>query len=229
MLDFQQKEVVMKEFLPVLQSCSLFTGIDSQELNAIIACLSPQVVSVKQDATILFEGDRAHLVGIVLSGGAQIISEDFYGNRNIVTHIGPGELFGETFACAGVSALPVSVIATCESKIMLLECHRILKSCANACGFHSRLIYNMLKVVATKNLVFHQKIEITSKRTTREKIMAYLMAQAKLHGSDSFTIPFDRQQLADYLSVERSAMSAQISQLQKDGIIECKKNYFKLL
>ena len=219
----------MKEFLPVLQSCSLFTGIDAQELNAIIACLSPQVVSVKQDATILFEGDRAHLVGIVLSGGAQIISEDFYGNRNIVTHIGPGELFGETFACAGVASLPVNVVATCESKIMLLECHRILTSCANACGFHSRLIYNMLKVVATKNLIFHQKIEITSKRTTREKIMAYLMAQAKLHGSDSFTIPFDRQQLADYLAVERSAMSAQISQLQKDGIIECKKNYFKLL
>ncbi len=219
----------MKEFLPVLQSCSLFTGIDAQELNAIIACLSPQVVSVKQDATILFEGDRAHLVGIVLSGGAQIISEDFYGNRNIVTHIGPGELFGETFACAGVASLPVNVVATCESKIMLLECHRILTSCANACGFHSRLIYNMLKVVATKNLVFHQKIEITSKRTTREKIMAYLMVQAKQHGSDSFTIPFDRQQLADYLAVERSAMSAQISQLQKDGIIECKKNYFKLL
>ena len=219
----------MKDFLPVLQSCSLFEGIKAEELSDILACLAPRIIDAKTNATILFEGDRAHLVGIVLSGGAQIISEDFYGNRNIVTHIGPGELFGETFACAGVASLPVNVVATCESKIMLLECHRILTSCANACGFHSRLIYNMLKVVATKNLIFHQKIEITSKRTTREKIMAYLMVQAKLHGSDSFTIPFDRQQLADYLAVERSAMSAQISQLQKDGIIKCRKNYFKLL
>ena len=155
--------------------------------------------------------------------------EDFYGNRSIVAHIAPSELFGETYACAGVSSLPVSVVADEDSRILLLDSRRIATCCSNACEFHNRVIYNLLRLVATKNLVYDQKIQITSQRTTREKLMAYLLNQAKLQGSNSFTIPYDRQGLADYLEVDRSGLSAEISKLRKEGVLESEKNHFTLL
>jgi len=138
-------------------------------------------------------------------------------------------LFGASFACAGVASYPVSAVAVEDSLVLLINSRRITATCCNACSFHNQMIYNMLKVVATNNLALNQKIEITSKRTTREKLMAYLLSQAKLHGSDQFTIPYDRQALADYLEVERSAMSAEISKLKKDGVIDCHKSNFILL
>ena len=111
---------------------------------------------------------------------------------------------------------------------MLIDCRRITTSCSNACGFHSQMIYNLLQSVAMRNLEFHQKLQIVSKRTTRDKLMAYLLSEAKRCGSKSFTIPFDRQELADYLGVERSAMSAELSKLQKDGILQTNRSQFTL-
>lgn len=131
--------------------------------------------------------------------------------------------------CAGGDKMPVSVMAIENSEIMLLDCKRIITTCSNSCQFHDQLIYNLMHIVARKNLMLNQKMEVLSKRTTREKIMTYLLYQAKQQDSSSFTIPYDRQGLVDYLSVERSAMSAEISKLRKEGILECKKNYFKLL
>ena len=171
----------------------------------------------------------ARYVGVVLAGQVQILQEDYYGNRSIVAYIGPGQLFGETYACAGVKALPVSVVADENSKLLLIDCYRITVSCSNACSFHSRIIHNMLYLVADKNLVYDQKLQIVSKRTTREKLMAYLMNQMKLKNSQEFTIPYDRQELADYLEVDRSGLSVQISQLRKEGILENRKNRFKIL
>lgn len=219
----------MKKYLPVLSRCALFSGMCQDDLLAMLGCLGARVATVKKNQLILREGDPANSVGIVLTGAAQIIKEDYYGNRSIVARIEPGELFGESFACAGVEALPVSVEATEDGQVMLIDCRRITVSCTNACAFHSRMIYNLLRVVASKNLLFNQKIEITSRRTTREKLMTYLLAQAKLHSSDSFAIPYDRQALADYLGVERSAMSTEIGKLRKEGIIECEKRRFRLL
>ena len=112
---------------------------------------------------------------------------------------------------------------------MLIDCRRITTSCTNACGFHNAMIYNLLQAVAKKNLEFHQKLAITAKRTTREKLMAYLLSQAKGAGSREFTISYDRQALADYLGVERSAMSAELSKLQKEGVLETTRSHFRLL
>lgn len=219
----------MEKYLPILTRCRLFAGLSDQDLSSILACLGARVTAVSKNQSILSEGDRAVFVGIVLSGSVQILKEDFYGNRSIVAVAEPGELFGETFACAGVTALPVSVVAVQDSQIMLIDCQRLTRSCSNACSFHNQLVLNLLQVVASKNLFFNQKLEILSKRTTRDKLMAYLTGQAKLRGSSSFTIPYDRQALADYLGVERSAMSAEISKLRKDGIIDSTKNRFTLL
>lgn len=219
----------MKEFLPVLAKCPLFDQIRPEELAPMLACLGARVSKYQKNQIMFEEGSPAKYVGIVLSGAAQIVREDYYGNRSIVARIEPTELFGESFACAGVTALPIRVVAAEDSEIMLIDCRRITVSCTKACSFHSQIVFNLLKVVATKNLVFNQKIEIISRRTTREKLMAYLFSQAKLHGSSSFTIPYDRQSLADYLGVDRSAMSVEISKLRKDGVISCEKSHFELL
>jgi len=219
----------MEKYLPVLSRCQLFAGLNDQDLIAILACLDAKISTVAKNNIVFAEGDRAVSVGIVLSGSVQIVKEDYYGNRSIVAIAQPGELFGETFACAGVDALPVSVVAVQDSRIMLIDCHRITRSCSNACAFHNQLVLNLLQVVASKNLIFNQKLEILSKRTTRDKLMAYLTGQAKLRGSCSFSIPYDRQALADYLGVERSAMSAEIGKLRKDGILSSHKNSFTLL
>lgn len=219
----------MERFFPVLENCPLFDGILPHDLSAMLSCLGTRVTRIRKNQIIFSEGDPANYVGIVLSGSARIVKEDFYGNRSIVARIEPAGLFGESFACAGVNTLPVSVIAAEDSEVMIIDCRRITHCCTNACEFHNRMIFNLLKVVATKNLAFNQKIDIISKRTTREKLMTYLMSQAKLHGSNTFTIPYDRQALADYLAVERSAMSAEISKLRKDGVILCEKSRFTLL
>ena len=179
--------------------------------------------------TILAEGNPAKYIGIVLSGSAQITQVDYYGNRSIVSGIEPGEVFGEAFACAEVPALPVAVVANEPSEIMLIDSNHILHTCSNHCGFHQQLIFNLMKDLAMKTILFHQKLEITSQRTTRDKLMTYLMMQAKKTGSNHFSIPFDRQELADYLEVERSGLSAEISKLRREGILESDKNEFILL
>ena len=138
------------------------------------------------------------------------------------------DLFGESFACAGLDPLPVSVVTAEECEYMCFDCRRLMTSCTNACSFHNQLIFNLLKVVAAKNLTFHQKIEITSKRTTRDKLLTYLQIQAKAARSSRFTIAYDRQELADYLEVDRSGLSVEISRLRKEGVIDCHKNNFTL-
>ncbi|MBE6036645.1 MAG: Crp/Fnr family transcriptional regulator [Clostridiales bacterium] len=219
----------MKEFLPVLRNCALFHQIADADLPAMMACLGARTLSFRKKETIFEEGEPARYVGIVLAGKVQILQVDYFGNRSIMTTAGPSELFGESFACAGVEALPVTAMAAEDSRVLLVDCLRIMHSCGNACGFHQQMIYNLMRVVAMKNLQFHQKMEITGKRTTREKLLAYLMAQAKTAGSSRFRIPFDRQELADYLQVDRSGLSAEISRLRKEGVLKSERSTFELL
>ena len=218
----------MEKYFSVLQSCDLFDGIAPADLPGMLACLGAETVKAKKGSAIFSEGDPARFVDILLEGAVQVVLDDYYGNRSILTQAAPGELIGESFACAGVTSLPVSMLATQDSTLLRIDCCRITRSCSNACEFHNRLILNLLQVVAAKNLTFHKKLEIISKRTTREKLMAYLIWQAKLQHSHSFTSPFDRQGLADYLGVERSAMSAELSKLRRDGVIDFDRSHFML-
>lgn len=219
----------MKEFYEIMRKCPLFDGIRMEDLSAMMGCIGGRVLSVAKGQPVWREGDPATHLGMVLAGAVHLVREDYFGNRSIVARVGPSELFGETYACAGIQSLPVSMVADEDSKVLLMDCRRITVSCSSACAFHSRIIFNLLRLVAEKNLVFDQKIQITSKRSTREKLMAYLLNQAKLQGSDRFTIPYDRQELADYLEVERSGLSAEISKLRKEGVLESDKRNFVLL
>lgn len=219
----------MKKYSEILRKCSLFDNIEDENLTALLGCLGARVKSFGKKETIMAEGDSTRDFGIVLSGSVQIMQLDYLGNRSIVSNIAPTQLFGEAFSCAGVSTMPLDVVASEPSEIMFIDCHRALHTCSNACEFHSRIIYNLMKSMATKNIIFHQKLQITSKRSTRKKLMAYLMLQSKKTGSKSFEIPFDRQELADYLEVDRSGLSAEISKLRKEGIIKSHKNRFQIL
>ena len=218
----------MEKFFDVLKTVTLFSDIEIQDIKSLLSCLSAKIEHFKAKEAIFLAGNKAEYVGIVLSGKVQIVKEDFYGNRNILDSAGKGQLFGEALACADLKILPVSVFSVEDCEIMLIDYRKIITTCSKACIFHSKLIYNMLHIISTKNIILNQKIEFISKRTTKEKLLAYLSSEAKKAGSNSFTIPFNRQELADFLSVDRSAMSAELCKLRDNGVVEFDKSKFVL-
>jgi CRP-like cAMP-binding protein len=218
----------MEHFFENLLHCPLFHGIEQSDLHSMIKCLDGKTITITKGSPVFMEGAPAQFVGVVLSGTVQVVREDYYGNRSVLTILQPGELFAEVFSFAGLKTMPVSVIAIKDSNVLLLDCKRVLTSCSNSCHFHSLLLKNLLQEMAQKNLVLSQKIRYMSQKTTKEKLMAYLLDQAKQHGSSEFTIQLDRQALADYLGVERSAMSAEISKLKRSGQIDTKGAWFCL-
>jgi len=229
MLKFQQTREDMKKYFKILRQCSLFDHIADEDLLPMLQCFKAKVEWFDKKYTIVAEGTPAKYIGIVLSGSAQSIRVDYFGNRSILSEVGVSEMFGESFACAEIAAVPVAVIANEPCEILLIDCHHILHTCSNHCGFHQQLIFNLMKELAVKNILFHQKIEVTSKRSTREKLIAYLLFQAKKAGSNCFDIPFNRQELADYLEVERSGLSAEISKLRREGVLTSDRQHFELL
>lgn len=213
---------------PVLSRCPLFAGISATELAALLDCLNARTVAMEKNQTIFWEGDSAQDMGIVLEGAVQVVRDDYYGNRTIVAQVEAGGLFAEAFACAGTPFFPVSVVASAAGAVMLLDCQRIMTVCGSSCVFHGRLVKNLLAIVANKTLQLNQKLELLSRRSIRERLMSYLLSCAKKADSSEFTIPYDRQQLANYLCVERSALSAEIGRLQKEGVLESRRRWFRL-
>lgn len=223
------KEIKMKNYFDILKKTALFGSFEDNELEKILICLQAKTKTYDKHEVIFEQGTHAKHLGIVLSGSIQINKIDYFGNKTIVAKVGQGKIFAESFACADTKSLPVNVISNEKSEIMLIECSKIISTCQNSCNFHNRLIYNLLHIVSDKNLLLNQKVEILSQRTTKEKLVVYLLDQAKENNSNEFTIPFDRQGLADFLSVERSAMAAEIGKLRDEGFLETNKSFFKLL
>ena len=219
----------MEKYFEILSASPLFAGISREELGLMMSCLGAKVVTADKGEPVFLEGDKAGFLGLVLEGSVQIVHDDYYGNRSVLTHADVGDIFAEAYACANVDTMPVSGYALHSSKVMFFACKKMLTVCANACRFHNQLVKNLLQVVAQKNLNLSRKIQFMSRKTTREKLMAYLSDCAKKAGNSEFTIPFDRQTLADFLGVERSAMSAELGKLQKDGILRTKGSNFCLL
>ena len=213
----------------ILLTCPLFAGIDRADLAAVLTCLDARKRTVARGGIILSEGEPAREVGILLAGRAQLFRTDYSGNRSIIASVAAGQLFAEAFACAGAEKLPISVAAEEDCDVLLLDCRRLTASCTKACAFHSRIIHNLLQIMAQKNILLHRRALITAGRTTRDKLLTYLMLQAKEAGRTDFRIPFDRQGLADYLEVDRSGLSAELSKLRREGVLDCRKNAFRLL
>lgn len=216
----------MEKYFEALSQCPLFAGIEKNDYHFMIECLKGKTVSVVKKNAVLLEGDAVRYVGVVLSGMLQVIREDFYGNRSVMTILRPGAIFCEAFVCAGIDTMPVSVVAYENSVVLLLDFESILTACSKDCSFQSRLVQNLLRGMARKNIDLTKKIRYMSQKTTKEKIMEYLLDQAKEQRSNEFVIPFNRQSLADYLGVERSAMSAELGRLKASGQIETHGSWF---
>ncbi len=219
----------MKKYFKILRKCPLFDCIQDENIIPMLNCLEAKVAEYKKNDIVFFEGEPAKHFGIILSGAVQIVRIDYYGNKSIVANLTAPHIFGETFSCANVKNIPVNVIASQDSQVMLIDAHRITSSCSNACDFHNQMVFNFLRIIATKNLMLNQKLEILSKRTTRQKLMTYLLSVAKQQNSNAFTIPYDRQALADYLEVDRSGLSCEIGKLRQEGILKSHKSEFVLL
>ncbi len=219
----------MKNFFSTIRKCRLFENISDENLITMLNCLGAKLEFFDRKHTIFREGMPAKHMGVILSGAAQMIEMDYYGNRSILSVIKPSEVVLEAFACAEMNQLPVTVVASEPSNVILLESSHMLHTCSNNCQFHQQLIFNLMKILANKAVVFHEKIEIISKRSTRDKLLAYLASEAKKADSNSFDIPFNRQELADFLEVDRSGLSNEISKLKSEGVIKNQKNRFTLL
>ena len=218
----------MKEFLPVLRSSVLLSGISEEELISMLACLDVKTKSYPKDSFLFHAGDTAESIGLVLSGTVLIIQEDVWGNRNIISKAAPGQTFAAAYACAPGSVMNVSVSAETPVTVMFLNVNRVMHTCPSACARHSRIILNLLGELAEKNLRFAEKLTHIGQRTTRAKLMSYFSAEAQRLGRCEFDIPFSRQQLADYLAVERSGLSLELGKMQREGILEFHKNHFIL-
>lgn len=219
---------IIINYYPILKKNKLFKSVDKEDIGNLLKCLSAKTKTYSKNDIIHMDGDNISYIGIILSGRVQIIKEDYFGNRTILSNLDEGEIFGEAFACANISKIPVTVISATESVILFIDYKRIITVCSSCCVFHLKLIGNMLNILATKNLMLNHKIDCLSKRTTRERLLTYLSFQSKKAESNSFTIPFNRQELADYLCVDRSAMSSELGKMRDEGILDFKKNKFTL-
>ena len=205
----------MKEFFSIIRSSQLFSGVSEEELTAMLSCLETRKESFPKDALLLRIGDTADAIGLVLSGSILIIQEDIWGNRNIISKAGVGQTFAAAYACA-------------PGSVLYLNIKRVLHVCSSACTHHSHIIRNLLGELAEKNLRFSEKLTHMGQRTTRAKLMSYFSAEAQRLGKYEFDIPFSRQQLADYLAVERSGLSLELGKMRDEGLLDFHKNHFVL-
>ena len=208
----------MEKYLPILRNSPFFKGLTDNEILSILHCVSATVISKERDSYIFRAGDSTEVMGLVVSGCVLIIKEDIWGHRNILSKCHAGDFFGEPYAASQRAVLNISVVADEDCEIIFLNVKRLLVTCPTACEHHQKLIRNLVSVLANKILILNDKITHVGKRTTRDKLLSYL----------SFDIPFDRQQLADYLCIDRAAMSTEISKLQKEGFIKTNRNHFEL-
>ena len=219
----------MEKNLPLLQKSPLFAAMTAEQIDAVLHCVGAVVREFGSGEYILRAGTATRVMGLLLSGSALAVQEDLWGERNIMGKISPPGTFAEPFAATPGAVLNVSIVSNTRTNVMFLDISRLLTACSETCPQHALLIRNLVSVLARKNLQLNEKITHMSKRRTREKLLSYLSSQALREGSVEFDIPFDRQQLADFLCVERSAMSAELSKLQKEGLLETDRSHFRLI
>lgn len=207
----------------------LFSGIQPEELKVMLGCIGYHISDFQKGEMIAFEEENIKHVGIVLSGKVDMIKEDLWGNKTMLVRIGPDEVFGETFACGDDNVSVVSFIVSEDAKILFLPFDRVMHSCTNACVFHHMLIENMVRIIANKNRDLMRKVEVISKKSLREKILAYLSIQAQVHKSPYFEIPLGRGEWADYLCADRSALTRELVKMKEDGLIDYDRNCFRIM
>ena len=227
LLYLQRKRLLMMNIFEALKDNPLFSGIAYGEFEKVLGCLAARTSCYQKDEVILLTGDDVTFVGLIISGGVKIVKEDEFGRVSMLTELRASEMFGEILACAGIQKSPVTILALKDTEILRIGSGNILTPCATACPYHGRLIENMLRHIAGKSFLLNRKIEILSQRTTREKLLCFF----DLHrgGLRRFTVPYNREEMAHYLCVDRSAMSNELCKMRDEGLISFKKNQFEIL
>lgn len=219
----------MKKYIPILKRTKLFAGVSDEEIGAMLSCLDASLHTYKKGEYVLRQGEHLSFITVLVYGELHIQRDDYWGNRTIVNRIAVGDMFGEAYIAPESGPLINDVVAVEDSAVIFFDVRRIITVCSSACRFHSMVVQNLFFAISEKNRTLVQKLAHISKRTTREKLISYLSEEAKRHNSASFTIPFNRQQLADFLSVDRSAMSNELCKMRDEGLLEFEKSHFKLL
>ena len=219
----------MKEYIEILKRTKLFSGVGEEDISSLLSCLGARLRSYKKGEYILREGEHISDIFILVEGKLHIQRDDYWGNRSILSVISVGEMFGEGYAAPESGALLNDVVAVEDSVVIFFDVRRILTTCSSACRFHNMIVQNMFFAISDKNRKLVQKLGHMSGRTTRAKLISYLSEEAKRQGSSAFTVPFNRQQLADYLCVDRSAMSNELCKMRDEGLIRFEKSRFELL
>ncbi len=219
----------MKKYISVLKRTKLFAGVGDDEIASMISCLGAKPCTYKKGEYVLRQGEHLSDIIVLIEGSLYIQTDDYWGNRSILGKIGVGETFGEAYASPESGAFPNDIVAVENSLVIFFNVRRIITVCSAACHFHTLVIQNMFFSISEKNRNLVRKLGHMSKRTTRDKLISYLSEESKKQNSVSFTIPFNRQQLADFLSVDRSAMSNELCKMRDEGLLEFEKNQFKLL
>lgn len=219
----------MEKDYRILYESGLFGGIAEEDLKAMLGCLKTREAHFYRGELIFQEGDVIQEAGIVLSGKVHILQDDFWGNSNILSIMQPGNIFGEAYACLGNEKLQISIRAESDCRILFINLQKTMQVCKNTCVFHQKLVKNVLYSIARKNLNLTTKIQHTSRRSIREKVLSYLSEESRKNESSYFTIPFTRQQMADFLAVDRSALSKELARMKQEGLIEFERNQFHLM
>ena len=218
----------MKKYIPILKRTQLFSGVGEEEIATMLSCLQASPCIYKKGEYVLRRGEHTDTLMVLADGKLHIQSDDYWGNRSIINMVSAGEMFGEAYVAPESGALMNDVVAVEDSIVILFDVKRIITVCPSACRFHSMVVQNLFFAISEKNRKLVQKLTFMSKRTTREKLIAYLSEEANRHNSNEFPIPFNRQQLADYLSVDRSAMSNELCKMRNEGMLLFEKNRFIL-
>lgn len=210
-------------------SSPLFAGIKPEDLKAMLGCIGYHIGTFQKGDIVAFENENIKHVGIVLSGCVDMVKEDIWGNKTMLVRMRKNELFGETFACGEDNLSVVTFLVSEDARILFLPFDRVMHSCTMACRFHHQLIENMVHIIANKNRDLMRKVEVVSKRSIREKLLTYLSIQAQTQSSRYFEIPLGRVELAEYLCVDRSALTRELAKMKEDGLIDFDKNCFRML
>ncbi|MGP1508547.1 MAG: Crp/Fnr family transcriptional regulator [Sphaerochaeta sp.] len=211
-----------------LSNTGLFRGLNQQEIKQLLPCLGAYEKSYAKDDIIFRAGDTVNVLGLVENGGVNIQANFYWGGSNIFGHIGKGDIFAQNYAAIPGKELNCDIIASEKTDILFINMQKLLTSCQSACSFHHRIICNLVKLSALKNLSLSARMMHIAPKSIRDRVLSYLSEQATENMSPNFTIPFSRQQLAEYLGVDRSALSNELSKMQKDGLISYHKNDFRL-